>query len=100
VSRAPSEPERLLAQAAEATPLQGRKASLRPLWPEDHEYLYALAISDDLAFRWRLHGAVPNFETFVHSLSHDVLAQFVVVGTDMQERGAERIGWRRALSRR
>jgi RimJ/RimL family protein N-acetyltransferase len=82
----PVEPDRLLSQAAEAPPLQGPEVFLRLVWPDDYEYLYALALSDDVGFRWRFHGGVPNYETFVHSLSHDVLAQFIVVARQTQER--------------
>jgi RimJ/RimL family protein N-acetyltransferase len=89
----PAEPNRLLLWKAEAPPLQGEEVFLRPVWPEDYEYLYALAISDDLAFRWRFHGGVPNYEAFVHALSHDVLAEFIVVATQTQERSGVVAGY-------
>jgi RimJ/RimL family protein N-acetyltransferase len=58
--------------------LVGRSTRLRPITPNDYEALYALAISDQVNYRWRFRGGIPNFEVFVQTLHADVLAQFVI----------------------
>jgi len=58
--------------------LTGRAVSLTPLFPSDYPALYELAISEQVSYRWRFRGGIPNYEAFVQSLYVDVLSQFVV----------------------
>jgi RimJ/RimL family protein N-acetyltransferase/aryl carrier-like protein len=51
---------------------------LRPVTAEYTQFLYELAISEEVGFRWRFRGAVPTQETFAAGLNQGVLAQFVV----------------------
>jgi hypothetical protein len=41
--------------------------------------LYAIAISDSVAYRWRFHGILPTYEGFVNSFNQEVLVQYGVV---------------------
>ncbi|WP_322778654.1 GNAT family N-acetyltransferase [Frankia sp. Cas4] len=59
--------------------LHNGRFALRPVTPEYLPFLYELAISEEVGFRWRFRGAVPNQETFQAGLWQGVLAQFVVV---------------------
>ncbi|WP_322756369.1 phosphopantetheine-binding protein [Frankia sp. Cas3] len=59
--------------------LHNGRFALRPVTPEYLPFLYELAISEEIGFRWRFRGAVPNQETFQAGLWQGVLAQFVVV---------------------
>ncbi len=56
-----------------AAPLSGRTIRLRPILPEDHRALYALATREETAFRWRFMGRVPGFNDFVSRLEDQVL---------------------------
>jgi len=38
----------------------------------------AIAISNDIAWRWRYGGAVPTYEDFVRTFSNGVLVQFII----------------------
>ncbi len=52
--------------------------ALSPLTPEIMPFLYQLAISEEVGFRWRFRGNVPPFEAFQAGLSRGVHVQFVV----------------------
>lgn len=67
-------------------PLTGRRLQLRPVMPYDVEFLYELATGEDVGYRWRFLGHVPNFEVFSQQLWHDVLVQFVIVSRKTQDR--------------
>jgi RimJ/RimL family protein N-acetyltransferase/acyl carrier protein len=54
------------------------QAMLRPLWPNDYEFLYNLELSVETAGRWRFRGQTPSLEQFVRSLHDGVLTTFVV----------------------
>jgi RimJ/RimL family protein N-acetyltransferase len=60
-------------------PLEGRRVALRPVWPDDHPFLYSLAVMPETGYRWRYRGMVPSYELFVRELTHGILAQFLVV---------------------
>lgn len=59
--------------------LRGRRSYLTPVVPEMHRWLYELAISEAVGFRWRFRGTIPPFEVFVRELWNGVLTQFVSV---------------------
>jgi RimJ/RimL family protein N-acetyltransferase len=60
-------------------PLTAHRVGLRAMDSDDLGFLYELATAQEVGFRWRFRGFIPSYETFVHSLTHDVLAQFLVV---------------------
>ena len=59
-------------------PAERARVRLAPVTPNDHRYLYELATSSELSYRWRYRNQVPRYEAFVQQLDVDVLAQFVV----------------------
>lgn len=61
-----------------ADTLVGARVILRPIIPEDHRSLWALAIDPRIRHRWRWRGHTPTIEEFTHSLYVGVLSQFVV----------------------
>ena len=54
------------------------RVHLAPVTPADHRFLYELATSTELSYRWRYRNQIPRYEAFVQQLDHDVLTQFVV----------------------
>lgn len=58
--------------------LQRGGVGLYPLTPEDHPFLYQIAVSDRNSLLWRYHGQVPPFDVFVNQLYANAFAQFVV----------------------
>lgn len=58
--------------------MDGPRVRLAPVTPEDHPFLYNLAISDENAFRWVLRGAIPSFDQFVEQLHRDYPTKFTV----------------------
>ncbi|WP_157472671.1 phosphopantetheine-binding protein [Frankia sp. EAN1pec] len=52
--------------------------SMRPVTPETIPFLYHLAASEEIGFRWRYRGAVPSPEVFKAGLWQGIFAQFVV----------------------
>jgi RimJ/RimL family protein N-acetyltransferase len=71
-------------------PLGGRYVRLRPVVPDDYEYLYALASDERLNLRWRHRGESLNPETFVQTLWHQVLVQFII--EENRQEDAQSIG--------
>lgn len=59
--------------------LKGKRLSLVPLTQEYYRAAYELAISPDVGFRWRFHGAVPQYDTFERNLFTNVFQQFAVI---------------------
>ncbi|CAO5226684.1 GNAT family N-acetyltransferase [Frankia sp. AgKG'84/4] len=59
-------------------PRSGQFFRLTTLTPPLIGFLYELAVSPEVGFRWRYRGAVPDFEKFERDLWAGVLAQFVV----------------------
>jgi len=59
--------------------LRTPQLALRPVHPEYVPFLYDLAIREDVGWRWRFRGAIPDIETFEAGLRQGVLSQFVVV---------------------
>ena len=51
---------------------------LAPIQPTDHQFLYWLANSEEISYRWRFRGVVIPFEVFVQQLHANVFAQFIV----------------------
>src|SRR4051794_39566117 len=79
-----SEPWRDSAPAPHESPnpgpvvLTAENIMLVPIQPSDHQFLYWLANSEEIAYRWRFRGVVLPFESFVQQLNQGVFAQFVV----------------------
>jgi RimJ/RimL family protein N-acetyltransferase len=62
----------------EPPPMAGRRVILRPVYPEDYGFLYSLAVSPEIGFRWRYRGAVPAYDVFLRELWAGILVQFMV----------------------
>lgn len=58
-----------------------RRVRLRPIIPNDYEYLYQLSVSPATNYRWRFRGTTPAPEKFAQDLWAGVVAQFMMVGT-------------------
>jgi RimJ/RimL family protein N-acetyltransferase len=58
--------------------LTGRHVRLRPVFPGDYEYLYALATHELTGWRWRYRGTSPSPELFQQQLWQNCVAQFIV----------------------
>jgi RimJ/RimL family protein N-acetyltransferase len=68
--------------------LHGRHTVLRPITEYDYEFLFDLATSEEVGYRWRFRGETPSPQVFVQRLWHNVLAQFVVCrGSDAEPVG-------------
>jgi RimJ/RimL family protein N-acetyltransferase len=50
---------------------------LQPIDPPSMGFLYSLAVSSEVGYRWRFRGSVPNYETFEASFWQGTLCQFV-----------------------
>ena len=62
-------------------PLVGRLVRLRAIRPDDYPSLFDIAMSEQISFRWRYRGSIPDFGTFVQGLNQGVLCQFAVSST-------------------
>jgi len=66
---------------ASPPPLESRRLRLRPVGPADHPFLYDLATSAEVGWRWRYRGYIPRPETFSAELGRDQLVQFMIDDT-------------------
>ncbi|MCF2526329.1 GNAT family N-acetyltransferase [Yinghuangia soli] len=64
--------------------LRGRYFQLEPVSPEVMPYLYQLAISSEVGYRWRFRGSVPDYPTFEATFWQGSLAQFVAVDLESE----------------
>lgn len=62
--------------------LRGRHVFLRPLTPVDAQLLYHHELGEDASLSWRFQGVTPSPEVHARSLWENVLATFVVTGSD------------------
>jgi hypothetical protein len=74
-------PRHPTAAPAAQVPLRGRRVELVAPGPGLLEAMYALAVSEEVGFRWRFHGRVVGPEEFSATLWNDVLTQLVAVRT-------------------
>ncbi|WP_018637135.1 phosphopantetheine-binding protein [Parafrankia elaeagni] len=58
--------------------LAGQFFRLVPVLPPALPFLYSLAVSQDVGFRWRYRGSVPPYPQFEQELWHGMLVQFLV----------------------
>ena len=61
-----------------APSLSGRRVSLRAVRDTDYDFLYQLAVDEEMGFRWRHRGETPGPEAFHQALWNGVLVQFVI----------------------
>lgn len=66
--------------------LAGRRIALRPVTPDDYQWLYLGEVSGELGSHWRIRGGTPSPEDYVQLVWQGVLAQFLVVRHDEPER--------------
>lgn len=71
-------PDRQGSEQLGPPPFEGSRVRLAAVTPDDHRFLFALATSAEMSYRWRYRNQIPRFEAFVQRLDADVLAQFVV----------------------
>jgi RimJ/RimL family protein N-acetyltransferase len=70
------------ATAARSLPkitLHSDRVALRPPESQDYARLRQLELSEELAFRWRFHGATPGPEEYAQSLWRGTLCQYLVM---------------------
>ncbi len=58
--------------------LRGSLVELKPPGGEHYGRLYEIAISTEVAWRWRYGGAVPSYDEFIRTFETGVLTQLVV----------------------
>jgi RimJ/RimL family protein N-acetyltransferase len=68
--------------APDAPSLVGRRITLLPVVPDHYQFLYELATSEEIGFRWRYGGQIPQYETFVQQMWSGVLTQFLITQTE------------------
>ncbi|MCK9896301.1 GNAT family N-acetyltransferase [Frankia sp. AgB32] len=56
----------------------GRYLRLMPVLPSSTPFLYELAVTPDIGFRWRYRGSVPAYHQFEQELWQGVLTQFLI----------------------
>jgi RimJ/RimL family protein N-acetyltransferase/acyl carrier protein len=66
--------------------LQGRVARLRPVLPEDLEFIYTVSVCEQNGFRWRYRGEFPDPGTFSRDHDKGTLLQMLVVCLSSSER--------------
>lgn len=66
-------------QSSPPPPLIGKRVYLRPVGPNDYEFLYALFTDADVTFKWRLRGATPSPERFSAGLWENQMVQFMIM---------------------
>jgi RimJ/RimL family protein N-acetyltransferase len=71
---------------AQGPTLTGRHVRLRAIYPNDYEYLYALASHEKIGWRWRYRGTSPSPEQFQQQLWQTTVAQFIVERTTDNQR--------------
>jgi len=59
--------------------LTGPTYELHPIEPQAMTFLYHLAMSSEVGYRWRFQGSVPNYETFEATFWQGTLCQFIAV---------------------
>jgi RimJ/RimL family protein N-acetyltransferase len=59
--------------------LTGPTYELCPVDPRAMDFLYNLAVSTEVGYRWRFRGSVPNYETFEATFWQGTLCQFIAV---------------------
>lgn len=70
------------------TPLATPRFRLAPVTPDLVEDLYAIAIDPAVSTRIRWRGSTPSLSEFAASMTDAVLAQFAILDTDEEVRGA------------
>lgn len=66
--------------------LSGSRVRLRPLLPDDHEWLYTTAVTSEAGHRWRLHGALPAPDQFFANVLGASSANLVIGRHDRPDR--------------
>jgi RimJ/RimL family protein N-acetyltransferase len=64
---------------AKSPPLDLGRVALRPIRPQDHEWLYELETHPHLIHRWRLGGRTPSPEQFQRLLWDGIVCQYLVI---------------------
>ncbi|SNQ50638.1 Acetyltransferase, ribosomal protein N-acetylase [Frankia canadensis] len=70
------------AQSPPAPRFAGRFLRLLPVLPASTPFLYELAVTPEVGFRWRYRGSVPSYPQFEQELWQGVLTQFLIESID------------------
>ncbi|WP_242425167.1 acyl carrier protein, partial [Frankia sp. EI5c] len=65
--------------------LSGRFFRLTPIPPSAVSFLYSLATSPDVGFRWRYRGSMPSYQQFEQELWQGMLIQFLAESIQTNE---------------
>lgn len=63
----------------------GALVHVRPVRREDLRFLYDMAVSDEVSYRWRYRGTLPGFELFAETFMEGTLSQAVAVDRSTRE---------------
>ncbi len=58
--------------------MRGKLVELTPPMGQHYSHLYQIAVANDIAWRWRYGGAIPNYDDFLRTFSSGVLSQLVI----------------------
>jgi RimJ/RimL family protein N-acetyltransferase len=78
-------PRPLDSDGADRPARRSANIQLDPVTPETFPFLYALAVDEEVGYRWRFRGSVPSPETFQNTFWQGTLVQFVVTMTGAAE---------------
>ncbi len=85
-SSMPAEEDRPTAPLGVGSPvLRGRLVSLMAPLGNHYARLYEIAISNEIAWRWRYGGSIPSYDEFLRTFSSGVLTQLVITRPDNEQ---------------
>lgn len=89
-----------LPTAAAVSPVRiGRHTVVRPVAPEDYEWLFKVALHTPAGSRWRLHGEMPTYDQFIATMLAGAKATCIIEGVDGQPLGMVQLWHHDGLSR-
>jgi RimJ/RimL family protein N-acetyltransferase len=77
----------------------GRHTVVRPVAPEDYEWLFKVALHTPAGSRWRLHGEMPTYDQFINTMLAGAKATCVIETVDGQPLGMVQLWHHDGLSR-
>jgi RimJ/RimL family protein N-acetyltransferase len=73
--------------------------TVRPVTPNDYAWIFDAALSGDAGSRWRLHGDLPTFDSFISGLLSESVATCIVEQNDAGPIGMVQLIAHQPLSR-
>ena len=84
----------------EVSPVRtGRHTRVRPVAPEDYEWIFKVALHTPAGSRWRLHGEIPTFDQFIGTMLQGAKCTCVIEDASGQLLGMVQLWHHDALSR-